>query len=289
MGEREGDTRETWCLAIGGGEEKEEGRETLRRFLGLAGGHGARVVLVELGEESVRGPVLASQLREAGASQVHEVHAADGAALDDAELEQAARGATSFYLLGGASAHGDLLKGSRFGREMSARALAGAVVAASGGAAALLGDYVIAAGQKKSTSPSKGFVSLRSGLGLVPGTTFDGPPNPARYVRLLTAVAQNPFQLGIAVDEMTTAVFAPDGVIEVHGAGSITVVDGSSAGYSNYFALKDDQPVGLTGARVCLLVSGMRYDIAQRAYIYPENERSRKRISAQAEARALMR
>lgn len=289
MDENEGEAREMWCLAIGGGEEKEEGRETLRRFLGLAGGQAAQVVLVELSEESVRGPMLASQVREAGAGRVHEVHAADGAALDDPELEAAARGATGFYLLGSASGQGDLVKGSRFGREMMARAAAGAVVAASGGACGLLGEFVIAPGQHRSTSPSKGFASLRPGLGFLPGTTFDGPANPARYGRLLAAVAQNPFQLGIAVDEMTTAVFAPDGVLEVHGAGSVSVVDGSSAGYSNYFALKDDQPVGLTGARVCLLVNGMRYDVAQRAYIYPENERSRKRISAQAEARALMR
>jgi cyanophycinase-like exopeptidase len=131
MDGNEGDTREMWCLAIGGGEEKEDGRETLRRFLGLAGGNAAQVVLVELGEESVRGPMLASQLREAGAGSVHDVHAADGAALDDPGLEAAARGATGFYLLGSASGQGDLVKGSRFGREMMARAAAGAVVAAS--------------------------------------------------------------------------------------------------------------------------------------------------------------
>lgn len=288
MDHQEGGTREAWFLAIGGGEEKEDSRSTLRRFLGLAGG-GARVLLIELGEERARGPVIKEQLAEVGAASVTDLHANDASALDDADAVAAAEDATGFYLVGGSPAHADLLGASRVGKALAAKAAAGCVVAASGGACSLLGEFQVVSNQKKSASPVKGFVSLRSGLGFLPGTVFDGPPNPARYTRLLTAVAQNPFQLGVAVDEGTLALFAPDGVVEVYGAGSVSIVDGSSAGFSNYFALKEDGAVGLTGARICLLTDGMRYDLVQRAFIYPQNERTHKRVSAQAEARALTR
>jgi len=289
MDQHEDGTREAWFLAIGGGEEKEDNRSTLRRFLGLAGGSSARILLIELGEERVRGPIIKEQLTEVGAASVAELHANDASALDDADAVAAAGGATGFYLVGGSPAHADLLGASRIGKILAAKVAEGCAVAASGGACSLLGEFQVVSNQKKSASPVKGFVSLRAGLGFLSGTVFDGPPNPARYVRLLTAVAQNPFQLGVAVDEGTLALFAPDGVVEVYGAGSVSIVDGSSAGFSNYFALKEDGPVGLTGARVCLLTDGMRYDLVQRAFIYPQNERTHKRVSAQAEARALTR
>ncbi|MFN0149141.1 MAG: cyanophycinase [bacterium] len=289
MGDQEGGIRESWFLAIGGGEEKEDNRSTLRRFLGLAGGSGARVLVIELGEERTRGPIIKDQLVEVGAASVTYLHANDASAFDDADALAAAENATGFYLVGGSPAHADLLLASRIGKLIAEKAAAGCAIAASGAACALLGEFQIVSNQKKSASPVKGFVSLRAGLGFLPGIVFDGPPNPSRYVRLLTAVAQSPFHLGIAVDEGTLALFGPDGVVEAYGAGSVSVVDGSSAGYSNYFALKEDGTVGLTGARVSLLTDGMRFDLVQRAYIYPHNERTHKRVSAQAEARALTR
>lgn len=278
-----------WLFAIGGGEENEDGRATLRRYVALAGGRDARILVLELGGEKGRGPEIQRILTECGAPDAGYAHLSEGGEAEDETLAAAAA-ATGFYLLGGGSTSvADSFKGSALGRAVLASVGRGATLAASGGACAYLGESFVTSGPKKSAGPAKGFISLRPGLGLLPGIIFDGVSNPARVSRLLTAVAQNPFYLGIGVDEGTCALFGPDGVLEVFGSGATTVIDGSSIAYSNYFALKEDEPVGLTGVRVSLLVEGMRYDFVQHAYIFPEAGRTHKRISAVAEARALTR
>jgi cyanophycinase len=284
----DGASERGWLFAIGGGEEKEEDESTLRRYLAVAGGHGARILLIELtsGADAGRGAVLKNLLAGLGA-HVDALHSGDDGEIDSGGLERLAGSATGFYLVATNPRHAmTVIDQNRLGDWIVTAARSGRAVAASGGGAAILGEHVLH-GAEKGASPYKGSVSFGPGLGLIPGTVFDPSRTPARIGRLLAAVAQSPFHLGIGVDDGAVAVFAPGGVVEAHGSGAVTLVDGSWIGYSDYFALKDQEPIGLTGARVHFLKDGMSYLIPQRAFLHPECGKPRKRLSAEAEARAL--
>lgn len=277
-----------WIFAIGGGEEKEEDESTLRRYLAVAGGRDARILLVELTSkgDAGRATVLKNLLVGLGA-QVDLLHGGERADIEDESVEGLAAAATGFYLVATSARHAlDVLHQSRLDEWIGFAVRGGRAVAASGGGASILGEHLLS-GAEKGASPYKGSVAFGPGLGLIPGTVFDPSRASSRIARLLAAVAQSPFDLGVGIDEGAVAVFAPDGTIEAFGSGTITLVDGASMGYTDYFALKDEEPIGLTGARVHFLKEGMRYLIAQRAFLHPEKGKPRKRLSAAAEARAL--
>src|SRR5262245_49802324 len=284
----DGASERGWLFAIGGGEEKEEDESTLRRYLAVAGGHAARVLLIELTSraDAGRAAVLKNLLAGLGA-HVDVFHSGDDGEIDLQGLEPLAGSATGFYIVATNPNHAiTMLNSSRLGGCIVAGARAGRAVAASGAGAALLGEHVLH-GAEKGASPYKGSVAFGPGLGLISGTIFDPSRTAARIPRLLAAVAQSPFHLGIGIDEGAVAVFDPGGVVEAHGSGTVTLVDGSWIGYSDYFALKDQEPIGLTGARLHFLKDGMSYLIPQRAFLHPERGKPRKRLSAEAEARAL--
>ena len=54
-----------------------------------------------------------------------------------------------------------------------------------------------------------------------------------RLGRLLTALAYNPFAIGLGLDEDTAAFIAPDNTVEVVGSGAITVVDPAGIEFSS--------------------------------------------------------
>ncbi len=85
-----------------------------------------------------------------------------------------------------------------------------------------------------------------------------------RLGRLLTALAYNPFAVGLGLDEDTAAFIAPTDDLEVVGSGGITVIDPSDLSYSSMHKARRGQPVSLIGVRLHILVSGGRFETASR-------------------------
>ena len=87
-----------------------------------------------------------------------------------------------------------------------------------------------------------------------------------RLGRLLSLIAQNPSLLGLGVDEDTAGVVGPDGVMEVIGRGSITVVDGAALRDGR---LGDPRPRPLMISSVVLdsLPAGYRFDLRRRTRV----------------------
>jgi cyanophycinase len=84
-----------------------------------------------------------------------------------------------------------------------------------------------------------------------------------RYGRLLSVIAQNPSLLGLGVDEDTAGVVGPDGVMEVIGRGSVTVIDGASAD-TDAWEVHGHRPVMISGVILHALPSGYRFDLRRR-------------------------
>ena len=101
---------------------------------------------------------------------------------------------------------------------------------------------MIAYGAEGSTP--KGMVTLAPGLGLTNAVIIDQHFRQRdRLGRLLSALAFNPFMIGIGLDEDTAAFIGPESLIRVMGNGAITVVDVAELKHSSMAEVRDGEPV----------------------------------------------
>ncbi len=154
-----------------------------------------------------------------------------------------------------------LIGGTTLARLLRRRNADGMAVCGIGAAAAVLCEHMLAAGAPGPT-PHMGGASLAPGLGLTNRVVIDqGGHASDRLGRLLAALALNPFALGLGIDAATFAVIGPDNVLDVIGAGGITVIDPSEMADSNAAELDHGAPIRITNLRLHSLTGGGRYDL----------------------------
>jgi cyanophycinase len=118
---------------------------------------------------------------------------------------------------------------------------------------------------KEGSTPRAGLASLVPGLGMTNRVIIDQHFRQRdRLGRLLTALAYNPFAVGLGLDEDTAAFIDPDDRIHVVGSGAITVVDVSAVGHSSIATAKEGKPICLTGIQLHILTEGATYDLSAR-------------------------
>ena len=113
--------------------------------------------------------------------------------------------------------------------------------------------------------PLKDSIRLCPGLGILKNIIIDQHfTQRARLSRLITAVAYNPNNLGIGIDENTAIHIMRNGVLEVIGAGTVTIIDGSNISYNTIAEVHESEPFSVLGLQVNILSSSVRYDIYNR-------------------------
>jgi cyanophycinase len=85
-----------------------------------------------------------------------------------------------------------------------------------------------------------------------------------RLGRLLTALAYNPFAIGIGLDENTAAFIGPDETLEVVGGGALTIVDPSELEFSSMAKVRKNDSVCLIGLRLHILDQGSTFNLHTR-------------------------
>ena len=191
-------------LIIGGAEDRCCGAGLLERFAELCGGEQARIVLVTTATgqpDQVRADY-EQVFRKLGVHRVSELRMHGRA---DADSEQAATtlaAATGVFFSGGDQSRLRTLVGSRSADVLRQRLACGLVVAGTSAGATALGHVMILGG--KGADVSAAAVRTGPGLGLVPKSLIDMHfGERGRLPRLLSAVALDPDQLGIGIDENT--------------------------------------------------------------------------------------
>lgn len=110
-----------------------------------------------------------------------------------------------------------------------------------------------------------GSVRLAPGLGLTNRFIIDQHFRQRdRLGRLITALAYNPFAIGIGLDEDTAAFIGPDETVEVQGSGGVTIVDASEVSFSSIGEVNEGQPVCVLGLRLHILVAGATFNLHTR-------------------------
>jgi cyanophycinase len=115
------------------------------------------------------------------------------------------------------------------------------------------------------SSVISGSVRLAPGLGLTNRFVIDQHFRQRdRLGRLITALAYNPFAIGIGLDEDTAVFIGPDETLEVEGSGGVTIVDATDATFSSVDTASEGQPLCMLGLQVHVLVAGATFNLRTR-------------------------
>jgi len=256
-----------YVIPVGGAEDKVRDAEILRRFVRLCGGQDGRIAVIPTASQlDDTGQKYEELFGKLGARRVRVLKLEDREACSDPYAIETLQKANGVFMTGGNQLRLSTTLGgtpvSDIMRERNAED--GLHVAGTSAGASIMSEHMIAYGAGGYT-PSSDKVTLSPGLGLMPWAIIDQHFRQRdRLGRLLSALAYNPRLIGMGLDEDTAAVFAPDGVMQVAGSGTITIVDASDVKFSSMASADRQDPLTFIGVRLHYLASGATFDPATR-------------------------
>ena len=260
------DRRRGFIVPIGGAEDKEGAANILRKFIDVSGGETARVVIIPTASSlEDTGRRYEKLFRKLGAD---EAKALPLVSRDDAtkrEWLDYIEKATAIFITGGNQLRlTTILGGTLVARAIRRANAHGVTVGGTSAGAAILSEHMIAYGAEGHT-PHAGAVTLVPGFGLTNRIMIDQHFRQRdRLGRLLTALAYNPFAVGVGLDEDTAAFIDFEKKLTVVGAGALTIVDTSELTHSSIADAKEGKPVCMTNVRLHVLIEGGTFDLENR-------------------------
>lgn len=263
-------------LVIGGAEDKYNERRILKKFLQLAGDSAAEILIVPVASDfpEFAADVYTQAFRNLGVTNPRVLRATSRQDVYEADPDELLDGVTGVFMTGGDQMRlVSILGGTRFSKKM--RQLAretDLVVAGTSAGAAGMSTSMIVRGES-TPHPHKNSVRLSPGLGFLKNIIIDQHfTERGRISRLVTAVSYNPYNLGIGIDENTAIILNSEGILEVYGAGSATIVDGSQISYNEIAEVDDFQSFSVCGVQLHVLRDGLIYDFLNRHPLQPPSE-----------------
>jgi cyanophycinase len=259
-------TERGYIIPIGGAEEKFNNPEILDRFVEICGGKSARIGIIPTASElEDTGRNYEKLFRQLGIKHAMVLPFETRNDCEHSEYLDYIEKSDGVFLTGGNQLRlSTTLGGTAVAQLIRRRNAAGMHVAGTSAGAAFMPEHMIAGGYEGST-PSPDLVTMAPGLGLTNKFIIDQHFRERdRLGRLLTALAYNPFAVGIGLDEDTAAFISPEERLEVVGSGGITVIDPTDLSYSSMDQARRGEPVSLIGVKLHILVAGGRFDIESR-------------------------
>jgi cyanophycinase len=261
-----GEPSRGYIVPVGGAEEKIGDVEILRRFATICGGGDCRIAIIptasEMSDTGLRYEQLFTSL---GVGEAREIPIASRADCERREWLELLDQVNGVFLTGGNQLRlSTMIGGTEVAKALRRRNREGMHVAGTSAGAAFLCEHMIAFGREGSL-PRARIVTLAPGLGLTNRVLIDQHFRQRdRLGRLLTALAYNPFAIGIGLDENTAAFIAPDETLEVVGGGALTIVDPSELEFSSMARVRKNDPICLIGLRLHILDQGSTFNLHTR-------------------------
>jgi cyanophycinase len=255
-----------YIIPIGGAEEKLNNPAILGRFVDICGGTDARIGIIPTASElEDTGRNYEKLFRKLGCKHARVLHFVTREDCQSDEDLGYIEKCDGVFMTGGNQLRlSTTIGGTAIAQALRRRNAEGMHVAGTSAGAAFMPEHMIAGGREGST-PSPDMVTMAPGLGLTNAFIIDQHFRERdRLGRLLTALAYNPFAVGMGLDEDTAAFIKPGDTFEVVGSGGITIIDPSDLKYSSMDQARRGEPVSLIGIRLHILVSGGRYEIESR-------------------------
>jgi cyanophycinase len=253
------DPRRGRLLIIGGAA----GPDLLARFVELAGGPAARIVVIAAASATPAAAEAthAETFTALGAGWVRALRIATRIDANAADVEPALREATGVFFTGGDQERiTAMIGGTATDSVLQSLVASGSVVLAgtSAGAAMMSGTMIV---EGDARGVSRASVRTGPGLEFLPGVLIDQHfAERGRINRLLSAVALYPHELGLGIDE-DTAILTDGEHFEVLGTGAVTIVD---AGAAAHIRVPRRGPIALAGASIHVLPAGCTFHLTGR-------------------------
>jgi cyanophycinase len=273
-------------MVIGGAEDKLGERLILSRFVELAGGEQAEVVVISTA--SSLGDAATDLYRHVfgrlGVSKVTGLRPETREEANDARNVEALRNATGIFMTGGNQLRlSSVIGGTRLGAAMLDAHGRGVVVAGTSAGASAVATHMMAFGSSGAT-PKHRMAHVSAGLGLLVNVVVDQHfEQRTRLGRLLSVVAQSPSMIGLGLDEDTAAIIDAHDVLEVIGRGAVTIVDGSDV-ITDAFQTTGHRPMMVSNVRLHSLPSSYRFDLRGRR-VLPRDITVNPRVAQLAQGR----
>jgi len=250
-------------VIIGGGEDREKDMTILSRFVALSGGERARIVVLTAAstEQRAMWKIYDDAFGALGvADRVHLPMRSREEACD-AHVAEQVLGASGIFMTGGdqkrllATIGGTAIDSAMH----TAFKQRGACIGGTSAGASAMSEHMLATSAATDALPAKGTTHLAAGLGFLQRVVIDQHfSERQRLGRLLTVVAQNPYLLGIGIDEDTALIVENAAGLEVVGQGAVTLLDGRQMA-SNFLDIEDRERLELLNVKLHLLPGGARY------------------------------
>ncbi|MEO7660329.1 MAG: cyanophycinase [Pyrinomonadaceae bacterium] len=263
-------------LVIGGAEDKYNERRILKKFLDLAGGEKAEVLIVPVASDfpEFAADVYTQAFRNLGVANPRVLRATSRQDIVQADIDKLTDGVTGVFMTGGDQMRlVSVLGGTKLADKLRKMVRETDVVMAgtSAGAAAMSTTMIVRG--EPSSHPHKNAVKLSPGLGFLKNIIIDQHfSERGRISRLVTAVSYNPYNLGIGIDENTAIILDGKGILEVFGQGSTTIVDGSEITFNEIAEVSDNEAFSVCGIQFHVLRDGLVYNYRERHPIQPPTE-----------------
>lgn len=260
-------------VIIGGHEDKKGDREILAevarrvREHGRGRGGASKIVVTTVASHEPEGYFEQYErvFKDLGVKEVVELPIANRSEANDPRRTDCMEGASGLFFTGG-----DQLKiTSQIGDTPIQNRIqdlyqSGGVVAGTSAGASALCDTMLVRGTSQATHRI-GDLHMAPGLGMIRGVIIDQHfAERGRMGRLLGAVAHNPQELGIGIDEDTAIVVEGDRSFYVKGNGAVYVVDGDGISYSNIADEQENRVLSLYDVKIHVLSNGDAFDLPTR-------------------------
>lgn len=258
-----GEEVERTLLVIGGAEDKRRRVVVLKRFVRLAGGRDARVVVIptasSMAEEAFE--VYQSVFGRQHVTDISLVNPQTRQEASDPGLIEAIDHATGVFVTGGNQLKlGQLIVGTPVHDAITRAYHRGAVISGTSAGASVLSQFMISMGEE-GVVPRQRVSQVSAGMGLLPGVILDQHfGQRTRYARLLSLIAASPSLLGVGIDEDTAAEITNERTMTVVGSGAVYVVDARGA-VTDAHEARRDAPLMVSGAVVHSLPFGSTFDL----------------------------
>lgn len=253
-------------LIIGGAEDKERECKILKRFIYEAGGKESRIIVLTAATEYPEqvGAQYKEIFNRLGATEVQVLDVAERTTANRETISQELEKATGVFFTGGDQLRiTGILGGTRLGQTLHWLYERGIIIAGTSAGASAMSDTMIVGGE--AGTAKKDTLTMAPGLGLLHSVVVDQHfAQRGRIGRLLSAIAQNPYVLGVGIDEDTSILVYSDGRFTVVGSQTVTVVDASPSLASNVSEISPGQALVLTPVLMHVLSDGYGFDLKRR-------------------------
>lgn len=160
----------------------------------------------------------------------------------------------------------------------------GGTIAGTSAGASVMCETMLVAGNGDESYKVPDSLRMAPGLGLIDGMVIDQHfAERGRMGRLLGAIAQNPKNIGIGIDEQTAIVIEGGKSFYVLGDGAVYVIDGTGVTHSNIAEESDDQALSMYDVKLHLLSRGDRFDLRERRPDHVSHQTELKLVQVEKE------